>query len=466
MENKQLGATATLVPLAPKNGRRVLFFPFPQQGHISPMLHLANILHSKGFTITIIHTNLNSPNHSDYPHFTFRPFDDGFPPNSKVSHLETLCSRCVEPFSECLAQIMSSDHTAPGVERESIACLIADVSWNFLEAAADNFKLRTIILRTANISNALAITKLPHFIEKGYFDHTIEGSELKAAVPEFPTINFKDIRKTYGINPKAICETLTSLLKVMKTTSGVIWNSCKELEESELQMICEEFPVPHFLIGPLHKYIPGPESSLIAYDPSSISWLNSKAPKSVIYVSYGSLSSMDETEFLEMAWGLANSMQQFLWVVRPGSVRGFEWLEALPDGFIDKLDGRGHIVKWAPQLEVLAHQATGGFWTHCGWNSTLESICEGVPMIWSRGMMDQPINARYVTDVWRVGIELEKGKEREEIKKAIRRLMVDKEGQEIRERSSRLKETLSNCLKQGGSSHDSVESLVDHILSL
>lgn len=88
---------------------------------------------------------------------------------------------------------------------------------------------------------------------------------------------------------------------------------------------------------------------------------------------------MDEAEFLETARGLANSMQQFLWVVWPGSVRGSAWLESLPDGFIEKLDGRGHIVKWAPQQEVLAHEATGGFWTHCGWNSTLESICEGVP---------------------------------------------------------------------------------------
>nr|BAF49315.1 putative glycosyltransferase [Lobelia erinus]BAF49316.1 putative glycosyltransferase [Lobelia erinus]BAF49317.1 putative glycosyltransferase [Lobelia erinus] len=463
MDNNHLGET--LLPLAPKNGRRVLFFPYPLQGHISPMLNLANLLHSKGFTITIIHTNLNSPNQSDYPHFTFRPFDDGFPPYSKGWQLATLCSRCVEPFRECLAQIFLSDHTAPEGERESIACLIADGLWNFLGAAVYNFKLPMIVLRTGNMSNIVANVKLPCFIEKGYFDHTKEGSKLEAAVPEFPTIKFKDILKTYGSNPKAICETLTALLKEMRASSGVIWNSCKELEQSELQMICKEFPVPHFLIGPLHKYFPASSSSLVAHDPSSISWLNSKAPNSVLYVSFGSISSMDEAEFLETAWGLANSMQQFLWVVRPGSVRGSQWLESLPDGFIDKLDGRGHIVKWAPQQEVLAHQATGGFWTHCGWNSTLESMCEGVPMICSHGIMDQPINARYVTDVWKVGIELEKGFDSEEIKMAIRRLMVDKEGQEIRERSSRLKESLSNCLKQGGSSHDSVESLVDHILS-
>ncbi|KAJ0102926.1 hypothetical protein Patl1_06491 [Pistacia atlantica] len=107
-----------------------------------------------------------------------------------------------------------------------------------------------------------------------------------------------------------------------------------------------------------------------------------------------------ENEFLEIAWGLANSKQPFLWVVRPGLTNGSEWLEPLPSGFLEMIDGRGHIVKWAPQQEVLAHPAVGAFWTHNGWNSTLESTCEGVPMICMPCFTDQRVNARYATGEW------------------------------------------------------------------
>ncbi|XWS74885.1 hypothetical protein CRYUN_Cryun01aG0036800 [Craigia yunnanensis] len=104
---------------------------------------------------------------------------------------------------------------------------------------------------------------------------------------------------------------------------------------------------------------------------------------------------------------------------------------------------RAHIVKWAPQQEVLAHPSTGGFWTHCGWNSTLESLCEGVPMICQPSFGDQKIDARYISHVWRVGVHLEYKIERGEIERAIRRLMVEAEGQEMRDRIKLLKEKIN-----------------------
>ncbi|GKB69829.1 UDP-glycosyltransferase 76H1-like protein [Tanacetum coccineum] len=140
-----------------------------------------------------------------------------------------------------------------------------------------------------------------------------------------------------------------------------------------------------------------------------------------------------------MAWGLANSNHQFLWAVRPGSVSGSEWIEFVPDGFIEKTKGRGLIVKWAPQKEILAHFAVGGFWSHCGWNSTLESISEGIPMLCQPFIVDQGVNARYVTHVWKIGLELECF-ERGEIKSMIRRLMVLEEGEEMRVRANQIKE--------------------------
>lgn len=293
-----------------------------------------------------------------------------------------------------------------------------------------------------------------------------DDSISEAPVEELPPLKFKDIPMIFTSKPDSICKPIDNMINGIKASSGLIWNSFSELEEPALQKIHQLLPVPTFTIGPFHKYFPASNSSLLQQDQTSISWLKSQPPKSVLYVSFGSIAAMDQTEFMEIAWGLANSMQPFLWVVRPGMVRGSEWIELLPSGFMEGLGGRGHIVKWAPQQEVLAHPSTGGFWTHNGWNSTLESICEGVPMICSPCFGDQQVNARYVSEVWKVGIQLEKGLEREEIETMIRRLMVEREGARIREKIMELKEMVNVCLKQGGSSYQSLENLVSYILSV
>lgn len=261
---------------------------------------------------------------------------------------------------------------------------------------------------------------------------------------------------------------VSSVVKEIKASAGFIWNTFEELEHEAMTKFVQDFPnVPMFPIGSFHKYFSASSSSLIEQDQSSITWLNTRSPKSVLYVSFGSLAEFSETEFLEIAWGLVNSMQPFLWVVRPRLIRGCsEWLEDLPNGFMAMVNGRGHIVKWAHQQEVLAHFAVGGFWTHNGWNSTLESICEGVPMICLPRFADQMVNARYVSDIWRVGLHLENKIERGEIGNAIRKLMVGSEGEELRQRSNELKENLNTSLRHGDSSCSCVERLTSYILSL
>lgn len=120
-------------------------------------------------------------------------------------------------------------------------------------------------------------------------------------------------------------------------------------------------------------------------------------------------------------------------------------------------------MKWASQIEVLGHPSVGVFWTHCGWNSTLESICEGVPMICTPCFTDQLVNARYVSCVWKVGVQLENGLSREEIVRVVKRLMEEKEGGEMRERALSYKEKARACLGPSGSSYDSLTKLVNYI---
>lgn len=204
-------------------------------------------------------------------------------------------------------------------------------------------------------------------------------------------------------------------------------------------------------------------TSFLEEDQSCIAWLDKQASNSVLYVSLGSLVSIDHQELTETAWGLANSGQPFLWVVRPTSVIGSQWDEHLPEGFKTIVGERGMIVKWAPQKEVLAHKAVGGFWSHCGWNSTLESICEGVPIICRPFCGEQKINAMLLTCVWKVGLEVENVLERGSIERTIRRLMVGIEGKEIRQRMLDMKEKSEACTKEGGSSYESLNKLTELI---
>lgn len=283
---------------------------------------------------------------------------------------------------------------------------------------------------------------------------------------ELPPLRIKDLPVIKTPYQEKLYELVEGMVQQTKASSGLIWNSFQELEEMAIAKLHQEFEIPIFPIGPFHKHnntTAASSSSLIAEDHSSISWLDKHEPGSVIYISFGSIAAMEEAEFLEVAWGLASSGHPFLWVVRPGLIRGAEWLEPLPDGFLEGLSGRGHIVKWAPQLDVLAHPSVGAFWTHNGWNSTLESICEGVPMICTPCFTDQLVNARYVSHVWKVGLHLENGLSREKVERAVKRLMEEREGAELRERALRYKEKANVCVRPGGSSYDSLSKLVNYI---
>ncbi|KAJ6992226.1 hypothetical protein NC653_015554 [Populus alba x Populus x berolinensis] len=206
-----------------------------------------------------------------------------------------------------------------------------------------------------------------------------------------------------------------------RTASAIIWNSLSCLEQAICDKFKSEIVAPMFPIGPLHKHSNAALSSFLSEEQSCISWLDTQRSNSVIYVSIGSLVMITENELAEMAWGLANSGQPFLWVIRPGLVHGSSGFDLLPTEFENITKKRGRIVSWAPQKEVLAHQTIGAFWTHNGWNSTIESISEGVPMLCWPHVGDQKVNARLVSHLWRVGIQLER-LERGNIEDFIRRV--------------------------------------------
>ncbi|KAH7526434.1 hypothetical protein ACOSP7_024976 [Xanthoceras sorbifolium] len=442
--------------------RRVVLVPCSFQGHITPMLQLGTILHSKGFSITVVHTQFNSPNPSNNPEFRFQIIPDGLSNHvissgNIVEIISFLNVNCEVPFRECLALMVNQQDPS-----DEIVCVIYDELMFFSESAANQLKLQSIILRTTSAATCISRLALLRLKTEGHIP--LRDPIMQDPVPGLHPFRFMDLPiSKFGI-PENYLQLIINAYNT-RTSSAVIWNTVDFLEQSLLPQIQQQCHVPIFPIGPLHKFAPASSSSLLMEDTNCITWLNSQAPNSVIYVSLGSLASMDRKELVEMAWGLANSMQPFIWVVRPGLINGSEEIDLLPEGFKEAVGGNCCIVKWAPQKEVLSHGAVGGFWSHCGWNSTLESISEGVPMICRPCFGDQRVNARYVSHVWRIGLQLENELERGEIEKAVRRLMVDKEGEQMRQRIKNLKEKVELCIREGGSTYNSLNNTLELIKS-
>ncbi|PRQ22253.1 putative UDP-glucuronosyl/UDP-glucosyltransferase [Rosa chinensis] len=129
-------------------------------------------------------------------------------------------------------------------------------------------------------------------------------------------------------------------------------------------------------------------------------WLNEQPKVSVVYVSFGSGAELGAEQMEELAWGLRSSKSNFLWVVRESEAG------KIPKGFVEETSENGLVVSWCPQLEVLAHEAVGCFITHCGWNSTLEALSLGVPLLAMPQWTDQGTNAKYIMDVWKLDLKL------------------------------------------------------------
>nr|XP_027118363.1 UDP-glucose iridoid glucosyltransferase-like [Coffea arabica] len=448
-----------------KKCRRVVLVPFPLQGHLNPMLDLANILHSRGFSITIVHTKFNFPNPADHPDFQYVPISDGISnwdisASNLVRLASTINTNCKDSFRKCLIQMMQQQQQEEK-QNDQVVCIIYDFLMHFAETVANQMSLPSIIQRTSNAAALLAFCKLPRLRAEGY--NCLQDSTSDELVPGLHPLRFKDL-------PTATMGSLDNFLQLIavvcntRTSSAIIWNTTDCLEHSSLTQLQEHYNIPFFTLGPMHKMALAKSSNLVIKDDNNcIEWLEKQAPHSVIYVSLGSIATLDQKELTEMAWGLANSHQPFLWVIRPGLGSGSD--AHLPEAFQELTGDRGCIVKWAPQKDVLAHPAVGGFLSHCGWNSTLESISEGVPMICKPYFVDQKMNARYLTHEWGIGIELDEVMQRTDVAKAIRRILVEEEGSRMRQKVTALKEQIKHCIKEGGSSYNSLNELVQFISS-
>ena len=256
-----------------------------------------------------------------------------------------------------------------------------------------------------------------------------------------------------------------------KDASAILIPTFDDLEHEVLQVLSTMFP-PIYTIGPLQlllNQMPAEndlnsiESNLWKEEPGCLEWLDTKEPASVVYVNFGSVTVMTPQQLVEFAWGLANTNLNFLWIIRPDLVAGDAAI--LPADFVAQTRERSLLASWCPQERVLTHPAVGGFLTHSGWNSTIESLCGGVPMICWPFFAEQPTNCRYCCTEWGIGMEIEDDVTRDEVERLVRDLMEGEKGKEMKKKVMEWKSKAeADTALPAGSSYSNLDKMINLVL--
>ncbi|XP_054823544.1 anthocyanidin 3-O-glucosyltransferase 5-like [Prosopis cineraria] len=265
----------------------------------------------------------------------------------------------------------------------------------------------------------------------------------------------------------------------MHSGDAILLNTWEQLQHKELRSLRDEnllggqLKVPVYAIGPSVRPPEPPRSSTMEL----LGWLDQQRSESVVYVSFGSGGTLSYEETFEVAWGLELSQLRFIWVVRPphrghadsaffstttGNLASEDPSNYLPEGFTDRTRSTGKLVpQWSDQVTILRHPSVGGFLSHCGWSSALESITNGVPMICWPLYAEQRMNATLLAEELGVGVRpkvlpAEKVMGREEIARMLGDVMKGKPNP-IRDRARELKESAAMAMKRGGSSYNDLD---------
>ncbi|GFP85774.1 UDP-glycosyltransferase 86a1 [Phtheirospermum japonicum] len=394
----------------------------PLQGHINPFVQLAIKLASKGFTITFvnteyIHHQISTSNGNQFDIFAgaresgldirYATISDGFPLDfdrkqnmgvfweSMLSNFPLLVDEFVGKV--LIEECSSSDHQM---------CLVADTFYTWPATIAEKYNMANVSFWTQPAMVYAISFHLDLLRENGHFPPTGNNEENTINyIPGIKSFRRKDLMSHFQESDTStiVHKMVFKAFEEVKKADFVLHNTMHELESYTLSTLNRNQPT--YAIGPInfsnhqfHNIISVSKS--IHSEVDCTKWLDSKPLGSVLYVSFGSHVRVNQHVFEEIAQGLVLSGVDFIWAIRPQQIDHDK-------NNLDNVDReRGLIVSWCNQIDVLSNTAVGAFLTHCGWNSILESIWCGVPMICYPVLYDQPTNRKLVVDDWKVGIDL------------------------------------------------------------
>ncbi|KAK4387881.1 UDP-glycosyltransferase 86A1 [Sesamum angolense] len=426
--------------------------------HITPTLDLATNLASRGFTITYV--QLEFVHHAisiahdgaeDVDFFVearqsgldirYTTISDGFPLEFDRNlnfdeYWEGMIRDFLDRVDELVGSITRSDASAAAF------FLVADTLYTWPAAIAQKHNLVNVSLWTGAATVFSINYHLDLLSENGHSPY--RGPDVVYQVPDVVPVLMKIVVKAF---------------EQVKNADFILCNTVQELESKCLSAL--NLKQPTYAIGPVNRFSDFTKAVVVEKSlwPESdcTHWLSSNPPASVLYISFGSIVQINKQDIVEIAHGLLLSRVNFIWILRT--------TDALPVGFQDDVKDRGLIVPWCNQNAVLSSPAVGGFLTHCGWNSVLESMWSGVPMICYPFYVDQPTNRMLVVDDWKVGIDLCDGGRvtSEGVDNKINILMRGKSSIDLREQIKKVSKIMRNALETDGSSRRNFDQFVDDL---
>ncbi|KAI3959998.1 hypothetical protein MKW92_012337 [Papaver armeniacum] len=451
-------------------GEHILLLPFPIQGHINPILQFSKRLASKDVKVTVVLTNYMARTiNIQVGPFNIETISDGYDDlgrsgaSSTEEYFESFATLGSKTLADLIERIQKSDDDIP------VSCVVYDsfVPW------VSNVTQKLNLVGAIFFTQSLGVTSIYYYLYRGLLKVPMPNGEM-ISIPGLPLLKVLEL-PCFVSDVESFAHYLKLLVNQfsnIEKADWVLFNTFDQLEPEVLNWMAKLWRVR--TIGPtipskyLDKRIEGDNDyGLNIFDmkrDECIDWLNAKEDNSVIYVSMGSMAVLKQEQMEEVAGALLGCDYNFLWVVRqteenkiPSTFRKdistYPWSE------------KGLVVTWCPQLEVLSHPAFGCFVTHCGWNSTMESLSLGVPMIAFPQWSDQPTNAKYVEDLWKVGIRVKVEEDgilrKNELESCIKEAMEGEKGKEMKKNANKWKELAVQAVSGGGSSDKNVDELLE-----
>ncbi|KAJ6936019.1 hypothetical protein NC652_010912 [Populus alba x Populus x berolinensis] len=419
-----------------------LLIACPFQGHLNPMLQLAKNLRQAGAArvtfATTVHGLTQIKTFPSLDGLYFASFSDGFDDGIKhATNSQDMLSELKRAGSQTLTELILT--FSKNCHPVSFLIYTLILPW-----AADVARYMSIPSAFLYIQSATSLALCHHFFNRhgGVYD-LYNSSENKPPssiqLPGLPPFETEDIPSFLlpngphsSLNP--VFQHHIQVLE-QEPSPRVLLNSFDCLEEEVIAAIGNINPIP---IGPL-------------------------IPFALLDKNHQSDTSGNQME--EMLLGLIGTCRPFLWIIRSSDNKDTEFEEMVREKVNKE---KGLIVPWCSQMEVLAHESIGCYMMHCGWNSTMESLAAGIPVVGLPQFADQTTSAKMIEEVWGNGVRARVNEvgivEAEEIRRCLEVVIGSGEkGQEIRSNAKKWSGLALDAVKDGGSSHNNLKAFLENV---